>query len=51
MQSTLLISTSDSMPTDSGSYYCQVTLTVDGTDNFTDYDTSNVLLTGKHTLT
>ena len=51
MQSTLLISTNDSMPTDNGSYYCQVTLTIDDIDNFTDYDTSNVLLIGKHTLT
>ena len=50
MQSTLLISVSDSMPTDSGPYYCQVILTVNETDNFTANDTSNVLLTGKHPL-
>ena len=50
MQSTLRINVSDSMPTDSGSYYCQVTLTVNDTDNITANDTSNVLLKGKHIL-
>ena len=48
MQSTLLISANDSMPTDSGLYYCQVISTVNETDNFTANDTSIVSLTGKH---
>ena len=46
MQSTLFISSDDSMPRDSGPYYCQVTLTVNETDNFTANDFSGVLLTG-----
>ena len=48
MQSILLNSANDSMPTDSGLYDCQVILTVNETDNFTANDTSIVLLTGKH---
>ena len=46
MQSTFFISSNDSMPTDSGSYYCQVTLTVNESDNFTANGSSGVLLTG-----
>ena len=44
MQSTLFISSDDSMPTDSGSYYCQVILTVNESDK-TANDSLGILLT------
>ena len=48
MQSTLFISSNDTIPEDSGIYTCQVTLTVNNTDNFTVSDTSRVILTGNY---
>ena len=45
--STLFISSSDTVASDSGVYTCPVVITVDGTDMFTSDDTSRVILTGE----
>ena len=48
MESTLFISSNDTMSEDSGIYTCQVNLTVNNTDNFIVSDTSTVILTGDY---
>ena len=48
MESTLYISSNDTIPKDSGIYTCRVTLTVFNTDDFTVSDTSRVILTGNY---
>ena len=46
MESTLYISSNDTIPEDSGIYTCRVTLTVFNTDDFSVSDNSTVMLTG-----
>ena len=46
--STLFISSSDTVASDSGEYTCQEILTVNGTDIFTYSDSSQVALTGEY---
>lgn len=45
--STLFISSSDTVASDSGVYTCQAVITVDGNDIFTYSDVSHVTLTGE----
>ena len=50
LMSTLFINVNDTMASDSGVYDCQVILSIDGTDIFDYFDTSQVTLTGKNNV-